>query len=176
MKKFILSNLLILSMVFCLISCDFSTVITEDNSQAITEDNSQAITEDTQPKISSTLTIDCPTNLKYAFGATEHTEEVIYSSCKLENIKYEFKENLLGDVYLHISYDVTKTYDNGGEKNNQFVYFGYILYGSDGSVLKTDRIMIMDMIVNQTLKDKTINIKLENLNNNYKIEFIDHVL
>ncbi len=156
MKKIILSTLLVLAMILSLSNCDTDKSEKDSNIK----------------KLSTTVNIECPETLKYTFKISNYTQ-IHYTSCKINNIRYSINDNL-SEKSLCVTYDITKTYDKKGSLGDSPVYFRYILYASDGSIIKNDSIYHDEMIVNQTLKEKSFSIDIENVDSSYKLVFIDY--
>ncbi len=150
MKKIFLSSLLVLCMLFALTGCSF---LFSD-------------TEQTSAEEAVTVNIECPETLKFGVKAGKTYS---YSECKVDNVRYS-----TSGKSLKITYDVTKTYDQDGEMGDTAVYFKYILYGSDGSIIKNGTVYHSDMMETQKLKDETFSISLESFDSSYRLVFIDY--
>ncbi len=159
MKKIILASILILTLMLSLTSCGSAS--------------SESKKDSGSKKSSTTVTIECPEELNYT--AKFMITEIIYSSCKLDNIKYSVDDSR-SKKSLNITYDITKTFDNKGNLGDTAVSFRYILYSSDGSIVKNGSIDKYEMIVNQKLKNESFSIELESIDSSYKLVFIDYTI
>lgn len=108
-----------------------------------------------------------PKTLSYRNGS------YCYSKCQISDVNFDIQHG-----YLAAHFYGSKTYDRDGAYGGEFVKFKCVLKDSDGNIISTEGVIIIDIIVSQQFdKEKWIcGISKLSKDKTYILEIVDYLI